>query len=475
MPNIKYKYSLTYEYFRALIFAKVVKNSEEAIRLLTNLINEDNYFVEASFSLWKILQKLFLQKEKETNSPNRSKSQKSLKPSKQEINSVLLKFSYFMIKICQNEEVSFSDWIKAYILYSKSLYYNERYDQAIQVLISLLDIFANMPHEDIKFLSEINKDNKISITNVFVNFDTALNFYSKYHVFKKCEEIFLNNYYKKENIVLFENVENINNFEDEHDIELENKLQENLLKLNLDLESKKEKVDVSNDNHLILQEGDSDSIRSLEKNLMPIKSDIIKNKNSNKHYPHLEIDNKKNDAEKLEKSLSTPSSGKPKKNMSNLIYDPNFIDLSNEFNNIMNDENDSEIRKVCNKGDDFKIPDLNIRTLDKFEEYLDNNIDNLEVQQDNFTCKLIHTYFDKYFYFLILVITIISNPIILYEIGKLCAKTKSKLELGLMCLNDFNLIIKFQNNHKLTSYHEKKKLKAKFWKGLIHTLLNNFK
>ena len=80
-----------------------------------------------------------------------------------------------------------------------------------------------------------------------------------------------------------------------------------------------------------------------------------------------------------------------------------------------------------------------------------------------------------YILLLKLVITIVSNPLILYEIGKLCAKTKSKLELGLMCLNDFNLIIKFQNNHKLSGYHEKKKLKAKFWKGVINLLLSNMK
>lgn len=387
MPNLKYKYSLTYEYFRALIFAKVVKNSEEAVRLLTNIINEDNYYIEASFSLWKILQKYFLLKEKEISSPNRSKSPKSVKPNKEEINGILLKFSYFMIKICQNEEISFSDWIKAYVLYSKSLYYNKKYDQAIQILISLLDIFANIPHEDIKFLSEINKDNKISITNVFVNFDTALNFYSKYHVFRKCEEIFINNYNRKDNIILFDKENDSNLEEEEKQIEVENKLQENLLNLNLNLEIKEVKHDVSNYNDLPIQEAEIDSIRSLEKNLLPIQNDIITNEKVTKQY--LVKENKKNETKKMDKSNSTRSSGKRKKNISNLVYDPNFIDLSNEFNNILNEDNDSEMRKVCNTGDEFKILDLNIKTLDKFEEYLDNNIDNIEVQQDNFTCKQI--------------------------------------------------------------------------------------
>lgn len=59
--------------------------------------------------------------------------------------------------------------------------------------------------------------------------------------------------------------------------------------------------------------------------------------------------------------------------------------------------------------------------------------------------------------------------------GKICAKTKIKLELGLMCLHDYNLILKFQNNYKLSYYYEKKIVKAKFWKGVINLLLHNYK
>lgn len=63
----------------------------------------------------------------------------------------------------------------------------------------------------------------------------------------------------------------------------------------------------------------------------------------------------------------------------------------------------------------------------------------------------------------------------LYEIGKLCAKSKTKLELGLMCLNDFNLILKYQNNYKLNGFFQKKQVKSKFWKGVIYVLLNQYK
>ncbi len=403
------------------------------------------------------MQKSFTKnKDKENFSPS------SHLPSKQEINKILLKFSFFILKISQNEEISFSDWIKAIILYSKSLYYNEKFDQAIQSLIYLLDIFAITPHENIKFLSEINKDNKISITNVFVNFDLALNFYSKHHVYKKCEDIFLDNYVKKENMILFDNLETLI----ENDGDQKNKIEEeNIFTLKIFEENELEKdfsrsfenniknvnADNLNEDEIITSENKIENFLDPDPELYPpLEINTIRNLNLNLDI----LENFKN--ENLEKSLSS-SSDKPKKSCSNLIYDPNFIDLSNEFNNLINDHNDTD-RKVSSFGENIKVPDLNIKTIAKLEEYLDNNIDNIGVKQENFTF-----------------ITIISNPIILYEIGKLCAKTKSKLELGLMCLNDFNLILKFQNNYKLTHYHEKKKIKAKFWKGLIHTLLNNFK
>jgi len=72
-------------------------------------------------------------------------------------------------------------------------------------------------------------------------------------------------------------------------------------------------------------------------------------------------------------------------------------------------------------------------------------------------------------------INITSDPLILYEIGKICAKSILKPELGLMCLDDFINITKFQNNYKLTDYYEKKKLKAKFWIGVIHIQLKEYK
>jgi hypothetical protein len=124
---------------------------------------------------------------------------------------LLLNFSYYIIRISHDEEVTTDDWIKSYIFYTKALYLNGRIDEAIELLRSLLDIFSNISLDEIKFLSEVHKSNKISTTNHMFNFDHAIKFYSKYHVFKKCEAIFLFNYKSKTNKTKFQFIENGNN------------------------------------------------------------------------------------------------------------------------------------------------------------------------------------------------------------------------------------------------------------------------
>lgn len=137
--------------------------------MLTNIINTDPEFMNAYFGLWRVIRYLGDMR-------------------------ILLNFSYFTIRRAHSIEVTFEDWIKSYILYAKALTFNKRYEEALELLRNLLDIFANIPLEEIKFLSEIHKNNKISSTNNFVNFDYALSFYSKYHVYSKSESIFHLNY-----------------------------------------------------------------------------------------------------------------------------------------------------------------------------------------------------------------------------------------------------------------------------------------
>jgi hypothetical protein len=52
-----------------------------------------------------------------------------------------------------------------------------------------------------------------------------------------------------------------------------------------------------------------------------------------------------------------------------------------------NIENFDEIFKEKPTGKNIKIPDLNIKSISKFEEFLDNSIENIEINHDNNNCK----------------------------------------------------------------------------------------
>jgi hypothetical protein len=69
---------------------------------------------------------------------------------------------------------------------------------------------------------------------------------------------------------------------------------------------------------------------------------------------------------------------------------------------------------------------------------------------------------------------ILTDPAILYNIGKLCAKYKIKLELGNQCLLEFIILQKLSENHDLSDTGFLKKLKAKFWMGVINIHLGLF-
>lgn len=59
--------------------------------------------------------------------------------------------------------------------------------------------------------------------------------------------------------------------------------------------------------------------------------------------------------------------------------------------------------------------------------------------------------------------------------GKICAKSNYKLEMGLLCLSDYITILKFENNYEVKSTRCYKKSMAIFFKGVIYCLLKQYK
>ena len=63
----------------------------------------------------------------------------------------------------------------------------------------------------------------------------------------------------------------------------------------------------------------------------------------------------------------------------------------------------------------------------------------------------------------------------MYEIGKFCAKSQLKSEMGLYCLKDYIQIVKFEYNYNLDDHHLPKKYKANFYIGVINCFLKQYK
>ena len=174
VPNIKENYAITYEYLRGLIQLYVQKNYSASLRIFINIIHKNSTYMPAHFALWDLI-----------------KLEEDYK--------FLLKFSLFTLKVAHSNGVELNYWINAYYNYSKALVLNNENDDAIKLLIIMLDNFASIKLDDIKYINSIYKENKISYTHEFKNFESGLKFYSKNYIFEKAEYIFKKNHRFRKN------------------------------------------------------------------------------------------------------------------------------------------------------------------------------------------------------------------------------------------------------------------------------------
>lgn len=59
--------------------------------------------------------------------------------------------------------------------------------------------------------------------------------------------------------------------------------------------------------------------------------------------------------------------------------------------------------------------------------------------------------------------------------GKLCAKTNYKVEMGLLCLKDYMRLLKFKHDYDYNTNFEHKKLRVKFFKAVLLIILKQYK
>lgn len=400
-PNIKYFKSVIYEYHKAVSLFYVDKSIFDALKILFNIINAKKHFMPAHFQIWKILN--FLQDYK-----------------------LLLDFSYFTIKVSHLNEVAFNDWTQSYVYYAKALYLNGKSEEAVNLLKNVLDVFSITPLEKVKLLSEIAKSNSIASSNVFENFDKALTFYSKYHVFQKNEEIFENNFSHQRN---------------------ENSLNSIILELN-EVRSNGSSLD----ERINIPEIPTPSkTRNKFNEINIINANEIEISSPNK-YP-------------LSPNVY-PESPNPNYQNELLTIDDNFYLNGHTYNSFLfqKDANFVNASKLF-ENKDKTLKDIEVNNKRKVYEFIHKEIDEVEIPNES-PCNI---------FLFILVLTIVSNPIILYQLGKICAKSGVKKEIGVVALQDYIQIMKFQNNYKLDNYNDQKKQKAYFWMCVLHIELKQYK
>jgi hypothetical protein len=319
VPNIKENYIVTYEYLKGIIQLYVYKNNSVALRTLINIIHKNNIFMPAYFSLWDLI-----------------KSEENYK--------FLLKFSLFTIKTAHSNCVETQFLVRSYYNYSKALVLNNENDDAIKLLLILLDNYAPIKCDDIKFLKNIYKDNKITHKHGFQNFEEALKFYSKNHIVEKVEPIF-----KKYHRQLFSNKKR-----------------------------NSEKILSSLDH--------SDQITLMQ-------SKITSN-------------NDKNEIQENNEFMQEFFLEGVPNNAKYCITDPQFSNIVDDINLIGNNENNITIQDMSIKKEELPaidesiilkedydsecsmIDDLQITEMNNFEAFIDKNLENFNLYSDS-PCKII--------------------------------------------------------------------------------------
>jgi hypothetical protein len=283
------------------------------------------------------------------------------------IKKILLKYSYYLVKLSHNEEINFNDWLKAYLKYSKALFLNEKYDKSIMILINLLDIFSVIPLDELKFLQEINKKNKISFINNFINFDVLLKFFSKSQVYKKCESIFEEEHLKKQDI--FGEIEELNLNDDDS---MKKRKRNNLSDNNSNEENENSKDENSSRENLsksvsrygnqFYQDSNERRNANVEKILNTEASDFIYNAFVN---PNLEINELKLNNNNIDKGFYA------------ITVQNNENDNDDLYKNNLDDSINMEIEKNKKKeAEKFKDQIKNGLTIDKLKNLNNNNNNN---------------------------------------------------------------------------------------------------
>ncbi len=334
-PNIKFNYTTTYEYYRGLVLFLVEGKLENALEVFVTIINHNKTFFPAIKAAWKILKI------------------KCTDPQ------IILNLSLLAVKLTHSPEVKSDDWTQAYCLYAKALVINKKLNEALEVLRNMLDIFAIINNEEFKYLNEISKVNKKSATSHFVDLEFSLLFYSKYHVYSKCESIFMKNFKprKAENIPKINIPEPIN---EEEYCEMIKKLA---------VEKREEKTNRSKVSYYM----DISPRNNL--NISGISNYLYNNNDEEVQF------NRDIDIKDFNVDLNMSIDNNIKNDLEDNLNEVKQLDELNESYKIedQNPNNDSEIK---HDDQEFKIHISNIKDNKLMNDFNESNLNNLDTKRE---------------------------------------------------------------------------------------------
>lgn len=298
--------------YKASCYFYVLRNLQKSSKILMSVIDKKKFLMEAHQLMWKII-----------------------KHHKDYI--LLLKYSSLIVKLAHQDEVTTGNWTQSLIYYAKALALNGKHEEALELLRNLLDLYPNIPIDNLKYLNKVYQENKRFTTNFIPSTESALSLYSRYHVYKI--------------------------------------------------------------------------------------SEYLLHKTSRKSSTQGSINSK----------------------------DESYLSKQTTF------KSDISVIPCTDNCDNQGLNDI--------ADYIDSNINSVEITSKSECTKLIN----------ILDLNIISDPMILYQMAKICAKGDYKWELGILCLRDFLKLLKFESNYMLDTAGERKRFKAYFWFGLLYVQMKDYK
>lgn len=389
--------------------------------------------------------------------------------------------SYFTYKIShlksvenKNVDVSYDDWIRVHINLSESLCLSGKHNKGLQILMSLLEIFGvYYVDEEIIYLSEIYKCKKKLIKRNAMDFEFLISMYSKNLVNDNIENNILNNQkealdLRKKSMSIFNTHKN--NVLKNDKISINVKEENNESFENLFENKKKMKRSLSIVHNNILTHSNLNKKLDIFSFQYNVSNIVKKDYNSNDNYL---VEDNCNYNTKFRNSIN------------NLIIDPNYTNVkrksmkSIESAELKFDKNSEKIKITSNNSNNRNIL-IQDNYVHKSEDTFNGNkpttqkFDSISKMQDFVNYLNTKVNFENHKDHHSLFLNIVSDPKILYNIGKICSKYMIKLELGMHCLYEYIILLKSSENYDLCEYAFTKKNKAIFWIGIIYIHLNQY-